>query len=90
MSKNLNFVGLYTIKGAKFYNKDNTFIVSERKKATTKKANKFLLRLNPLTGKRDYISSIYTTKDSTQFNFDYNNEKYLISMNSLNAQITIR
>ena len=89
MAKKVNFVGTYTKLGSKIFNEHHTFILSERKRKTSKKSNQFLLLLNKTTGKRVYISSIYPTRTKDTFKFDHQGQDYTITINDNKATITL-
>jgi hypothetical protein len=79
MSKITNLVGKYQIKGSTLSNPIHKFLVVQRKATTQKKGKNFLLHVDT-KGKREYISSLYTTTADNLFKFDYYGKEYRLEL----------
>jgi stalled ribosome alternative rescue factor ArfA len=75
MPKITQLQGKYQIKGNTLSNLIHKFLVVERKETTQKKGKNFLLHIDN-KGKREYISSLYTTTTNKVFKFDYYDKEY--------------
>ena len=71
--------GKYQIKGNTLSNSEHKFLVVERQSTTPKKGKNFLLHVDT-KGKREYISSLYTTSTDNLFKFDYYGKEYRLEL----------
>lgn len=81
MSKITQIEGQYQIKGNTLSNPKHKFLVVQRQKATQKKSKTYLLHVD-IKGKREYVSSLYTTSTDKVFKFDYYGKEYRLRLDS--------
>ena len=77
MTKIKSFVGQFAKKGNTIFHPDHSFLIVSRPKSkqTGKKTPYYLLAIDPDTGKRSYVSSLYPGKEYT-YEIEYNRERY--------------
>lgn len=77
MPKIYSFVGQFAKKGNTIFHPDHPFLIVSRPKSkqTGKKTPYYLLSIDPDTGKRSYVSSLYSSKEYT-YEIEYNRERY--------------
>lgn len=81
MPKITQIEGQYQIKGNTLSNPNHKFLVVQRLKPTKKKGKSFLLHVD-IKGKREYISSLYTTSTDNLFKFDYYGKEYRLRLDN--------
>ena len=79
MPKITQLEGKYQKKGNTLFNSEHKFLVVERQNSTPKKGKNFLLHVDT-KGKREYISSLYTTTTDNLFKFDYYGKEYRLEL----------
>jgi hypothetical protein len=75
MPKITQIEGHYQIKGNTLSNTKHKFLVVQRENPTKKKGKSFLLHVD-IKGKREYVSSLYSTTTDNLFKFDYYGKEY--------------
>lgn len=81
MTKIKSFVGHFAKKGNTIFHPDHPFLIVSRPKSkqTGKKTPYYLLAIDPDTGKRSYVSSLYPAKEYT-YEIEYNRERYGVTI----------